>query len=172
MAVSKSAQVNCQEKWIGRRRKLSRYAYVILSNDTIKEQDERRLFSQENTELCCYWKSVKLRREANCYGRIFTNGPPVKFSKRCGTTEGCDHKSSSVTSRIPAHSRKEWSTAWFLPVQAQVVWGIRVSRYKVYSEQVMSHGTVILLTPLERSGYRFTTVLSRRQDMQKPWRAY
>jgi hypothetical protein len=51
MAVSKSAPRSYQNKIIGRRRNLSRYTDVILSNDTIKEQDERRLFSQGTTRF-------------------------------------------------------------------------------------------------------------------------
>jgi len=63
--------------------------------------------------------------------------------------------------------RNKRSTAWFLPVKVQVNWGKWVSRYKFYNEQVMSHGTVILLTPLERSDYNLSSKLSRYQE----WKA-
>jgi hypothetical protein len=58
-------------------------------------------------------------------------------------------------------------------VMVQVLWALRVSRYKFDGEQIMSHGTVILLTPLEWSAYKLTGNLSRYQEWkQKPWQAY
>ena len=44
MAVSKSALPKDHDKRIGRGRILSSHEDVILSNDTIKQQSERRLF--------------------------------------------------------------------------------------------------------------------------------
>jgi hypothetical protein len=44
MAVSKSAPEYSQDIRIGRRRNLSRWKDIILLNDTIKEQNERRRF--------------------------------------------------------------------------------------------------------------------------------
>jgi hypothetical protein len=47
MAVSKSALPKYHYERIGRKRNLSRYEDVILSNDTIKEQYERQLFQSK-----------------------------------------------------------------------------------------------------------------------------
>ena len=52
--VSKSASENCAYMRIGRRQKLSRYTDVILSNDTIKVQDERGRFRIGSTRYRCY----------------------------------------------------------------------------------------------------------------------
>jgi hypothetical protein len=52
--VSKSASETCPYMRIGRRQNLSRYTIVILSNDTIKEQDERRRFRHGSTKYRCY----------------------------------------------------------------------------------------------------------------------
>jgi len=52
--VSRSASEICPDVRIGRRRKLSRYTDVILSNDTIKEQDERQRFRHDSPKYRCY----------------------------------------------------------------------------------------------------------------------
>jgi len=77
MAVSKSAIGNYQVKRIGRLRNLSEYEVVILSNDTIKELNERWLFSLGSIDYHFYYKYIRLGREANLHTRIFTNGTAV-----------------------------------------------------------------------------------------------
>ena len=54
---------------------------------------------------------------------------------------------------VLVHSRKERSTAWFLPSGYKASLTLRVSRYKASRKQVTSHGVVILLTVLARSGF-------------------
>jgi len=73
--------------------------------------------------------------------QLKANGPAIKNSKCCWAIGDCDQKSSSVTSRVPTHSRKERSMAWFLQVRVQVLWGIWVSQYKLQCEQVLSQVT-------------------------------
>jgi hypothetical protein len=43
--------------------------------------------------------------------------------------------------RVLVHSRNEQTMARFLPSRYKFLWALRVSRYKVYSEQVTSQGT-------------------------------
>jgi hypothetical protein len=43
--------------------------------------------------------------------------------------------------RVLVHSHNEQTMAHFLPFEYKVMWVIRVSRYKVYGEQVSSQGT-------------------------------
>jgi hypothetical protein len=141
----------------------------VGTSRTFQDKIGRWLSHGRWTKILCHDKFYKRQWLADSK-TITPNGPAIKKSKRCWASGG--RRVGSLFWAGPVWGRKERSTAQFLQVRVQVFWVIRVSRYKFNSVLFTSHGTVIFLTTLERSGYRFITFLSRRLGLQKLWRVY
>jgi len=69
--------------------------------------------------------------------------------------------------KVLVHSRNEQTMARFLPSRYKVCWVIRVSRYKVYSEQVTSQGILSFKGTKERSRYKVVGHVLRSRSKRK-----
>jgi hypothetical protein len=69
--------------------------------------------------------------------------------------------------KVPVHSRNEQTMARFLPSRYKVLWALRVSRYKVCGEQVISQGTLSFKRTKARSRYKVVGHVIRSRSKRK-----